>query len=272
MSQAGLPACRTDMRSISIAAAGFLSVVAVACGPAQPFDDMATDGLNGSATADAGTVDPGMPPPRPGDCPLPKPTTNCSPVGPLTMEVVCVDHGRGPEWQCPPTPLVLAFDAEPVRFTAGDARFDFTGGGEGVRTDWPTAHTPWLALDRNGNGLVDDATELFGSAVRLADGRRATHGFEALAELDDNRDGVVDAGDRRFGELLIWADHDADRVTSEGELRPARELVSLSLEYRALPSCDRRGNCGIERAAFTWADARGGLHRGEVVDVHLPLR
>ncbi len=260
------------MRALSLVV---LSVVAVACGPAQPFDDMATDGLNGSATADAGMQHPPPPPPppKPGDCPLPKPMTDCGSWAGHPFEVECVDRGSGPEWQCPATPLVLAFDAEPVLFTpATGARFDLTGSGDGVSTDWPTAHTPWLALDRNHNGVIDDATELFGSAVRLADGRNATNGFEALAELDDNRDGVVDANDRRFGALSVWADRDGDRATGQGELRPARELVSLSLEYRALPSCDRRGNCGIERAAFTWADARGGLHRGEVVDVHLPLR
>ena len=57
--------------------------------------------------------------------------------------------------------------------------------------DWPMANTPWLALDRDGNGAIEDGSELFGSGTRLASGARARNGFEALRELDSNGDGVV---------------------------------------------------------------------------------
>lgn len=189
----------------------------------------------------------------------------------------CVESASGSHhWECEPTPLVLAFDREPVQYTAATSQgFDLIGDGSVRASDWPTASTPWLALDRDANGSIDGGAELFGSAVALATGARAKHGFEALAELDENLDGRIDALDARFGELSVWADVDADRSSDRGELTRAidgaRRLVSIDLGYVVAPVCDARGNCGVERASFTWQDADGQLHQGEVVDVHLSL-
>jgi len=52
----------------------------------------------------------------------------------------------------------------------------------------------------------------------------------------------------------------------------ARRLVSIELAYQSRSVCDGQGNCGVERARFTWADAAGALHTGTVIDVHLPTR
>src|SRR5262249_54443520 len=61
------------------------------------------------------------------------------------------------------TPLVLSFDGAPVEYRIDSAHaFDLNGTRSQV-TDWPTARTPWLALDRDGNGRIDDGGELFGS-------------------------------------------------------------------------------------------------------------
>lgn len=199
--------------------------------------------------------------------------TGARPTGCLYDAVMCEDGA----WVCAPTPLVLSFTGEAPAFApAGWASFDLTGDGVSMVSDWPTAATPWLTLDRDGDGRISDGTELFGSAVSLDDGSRARNGFEALAELDANADGRVDAADPRFTELGIWADSDADRVTDVGELRLAStgavRVVSIELDYASIAVCDARGNCGVERARFTWADATGALRTGEVIDVHLPVR
>lgn len=44
--------------------------------------------------------------------------------------------------------------------------------------------TACWCCDRNGNGAIDSGRELFGDETLLADGKKAAHGFAALAELD----------------------------------------------------------------------------------------
>jgi hypothetical protein len=137
--------------------------------------------------------------------------------------------------------------------------------------DWPMANTPWLALDRDGNGAIEDGSELFGSGTRLESGRRATNGFEALRELDSNGDGFISPQDGRWTELATWADADGDRVGSGLELAPLEQagLVRIELDYRVDKLCDARGNCEVEKANFVWRDAKGLERTGEIVDVHL---
>jgi hypothetical protein len=172
------------------------------------------------------------------------------------------------------TPIVLAFSGEAVHFnTAVTASFDLTGT-MSVVTDWPTSTTPWLALDRNGNGKIDDGGELFGSATVLATGETAANGFVALRELDSNVDGRVDAADEQWGRILVWSDVNSDRVSTVNELRTAsqRELVAIELGYTVEHRCDIRGNCEVERAGFIYRDGRGRELRGAAIDVHLRLR
>ena len=172
------------------------------------------------------------------------------------------------------TPLVLAFRGEAVQFnTAVAAGFDLTGT-MSVLTDWPTSTTPWLALDRNGNGRIDNGGELFGSATLLRSAEVARDGFAALAELDSNADGRIDANDEQWARLLVWSDVDSDRVSAANELSSVatRDLVAIDLDHVVDRRCDARGNCEVERGGFRYRDGRGRELTGAVVDVHLRLR
>jgi hypothetical protein len=172
---------------------------------------------------------------------------------------------------CGGTPLVVSFDGGPVRFTDAPGAFDLRPG-DPVATDWPTAQTPWLAIDLDGDGQITSGAELFGSSTALPDGTPARHGFDALAALDANRDGRIDRRDPRFGALLLWADRDADRRSAPDELSPAAALIeSISLAYRFDARCDARLNCEGERAIFRWRDG-AHVREGAVVDVYLHYR
>lgn len=140
-----------------------------------------------------------------------------------------------------------------------------------LTTDWPGAATPWLVLDRDGDGTIGDARELFGSAVVLRTGERAGNGFAALAEHDDDGDGRITARDAVWPLLMLWSDHDGDRRSTPWELEPVatRGLEAIDLAYRVEPLCDDRGNCEVERAEFTWSRADGRRVGGTVVDLHL---
>ncbi len=168
------------------------------------------------------------------------------------------------------TPLVVNFDASPLRFeTAGAAAFDINGIGECLSTDWPTL--PWLALDRDGDGVIASGRELFGSGSVLASGTRASHGFEALAEFDADGDGRITAADPVFAELVLWSDTDNDRRGELRELVPVSQvdLVAIDLDFDRRVECDERGNCGRERSAFEFRDSTGTVRSGEIVDVYL---
>jgi hypothetical protein len=143
------------------------------------------------------------------------------------------------------TPLVVAFDASPVEFTRPAATFAI---GISERTEWVSANSPWVALDRDGSGCIESARELFA-------------GFGALAELDSNDDGVIDARDPAFAELVLWSDRDQDKRCVPNELTPLADRVrSLPLGYRR--------NERPERASYEGETAT--LANGaRLVDVHL---
>lgn len=170
------------------------------------------------------------------------------------------------------TPLVLSFDGAPAELVpARAATFDLDGVGGCITTDWPAASTPWLALDVDGNGTIDSGRELFGSGTLLRSGKRAQHGFMALAELDDDGNGRIDMGDPAFSRLVLWSDHDGDRRSTFAEAQPVsqHQILSIELGYRIDRQCDARGNCGVERATFHFVDEHGAVRQGEVVDLHL---
>jgi hypothetical protein len=171
------------------------------------------------------------------------------------------------------TPLVLSFDGAPVAFRESARAFAINGT-MSVATDWPTSRTPWLALDRNSNGAIDDGGELFGSATLLKSGERAENGFLALRELDTDGDGQLTPADAGWSQLRLWNDGDADRVSSSTELTGlgARRLVSIDLGYAVEKRCDDRGNCEVERAGFRYVDEAGVEKSGVIVDVHLRHR
>lgn len=174
------------------------------------------------------------------------------------------------------TPLVLSFDQRPVTLVADPLHAFDLSGRESHATDWPTADTPWLALDRDGNGTIDDGTELFGSMTPAASGMVATNGFIALDAFDDDHDGAITRRDAAFARLVLWGDENADRVSQPGELRSLASagIVSMNLAYTSEPRCDDRGNCEVERARFQFVDASSAAREGDVVDVHIgfPVR
>ena len=180
----------------------------------------------------------------------------------------CQDHFPAPTCE---TPLVVAFDGQPIDFApAGHDRFAFVPG-EPAATDWPTEATPWIALDRDGDGAITSGAELFGSSTVLANGARAPNGFAALAALDANGDGTLDARDPMFSRLVLWSDRNGDHRSTPDELRPlAITVTAISLGFSTDARCNQRDDCEGERGTLRWRDAAGADHVGAVVDIYLP--
>lgn len=184
---------------------------------------------------------------------------------------VCTDS-NGQTWSCT-TPLVIAFDGEgSIAFEAVAPGFVIDPSTGALAGAWPTFATPWLAFDRDLSGAIEDGSELFGSASRLSGGRMARNGFEALAELDTDGDGVIDTLDAGFDRILLWSDRDGDGRSTPGELERAATagVMGISVRARRQLSCDSARRCLGERAEFRWVDPAGVMRAGVVVDLYLP--
>lgn len=113
--------------------------------------------------------------------------------------------------------------------------FDLNCDGFAERINW-TTENGLLALDLNGNGMIDDGGEVFGDSTLLPDGSRAKNGFEALAQYDLNKDGIIDENDEIYERLKVWVDADASGESEEGELKSLKELgiKAINLNYEAV--------------------------------------
>jgi hypothetical protein len=124
--------------------------------------------------------------------------------------------------------------------------FDITSTGHLDTIGWTAADSgiAFLALDRNGNGRIDDGGELFGNNTLLAGGNRARNGFEALADFDANGDGVIDENDPVWSRLLLWTDRNHDGVSQADELQPiaASPMTSIDLDHHWTGRRDAYGN------------------------------
>ena len=133
------------------------------------------------------------------------------------------------------SPLILDLNGDGVQTLhwAANSQFDIDGDGMLDRTGWVAGGDGLLALDRNGDGLINNGGELFGNATRLADGSKATDGFAALTELDSNGDGRIDASDELFASLRVWVDGNQDGISQEGELFGLANLGIASINLGA---------------------------------------
>lgn len=152
-------------------------------------------------------------------------------------------------------PIVLDLDGDGIELTNYDngARFDITGTGNLANTAFVTGGDGFLAIDRNGNGRIDDGTELFG------DQNGAANGFEELRKLDSNGDGRINRFDEDFDTLMVWRD-DGDGRTEEGELTTLKQagIDEIALGYRNVNQVAAGGNRIAQIASFVRTDGSRG--------------
>jgi len=152
------------------------------------------------------------------------------------------------------SPLILDLDGDGVETTSvlAGTHFDNDGNGFAEASGWVGKDDGLLVWDRNGNGKIDDGSELFGNNSYLEDGSAAANGFAALAELDTNRDGKIDSGDAAFTQLRVWKDGDSNAVVGSGELLTLNEagVQSLGLAYSQQSVTDAQGNQHLQAGQY----------------------
>lgn len=136
------------------------------------------------------------------------------------------------------------------------AYFDHDGNGLRESTAWISGGDGFLVRDLNGNGKIDDGSELFGNYTILKNGERAGNGFEALAELDENGDGIIDKNDSAYSSLRVWQDENGNGFTEKGELKTLEELGISSIDtgYTSSNKTDANGNKHQQEGSITFED------------------
>ncbi|MAF68493.1 MAG: hypothetical protein CMH25_04020 [Micavibrio sp.] len=120
--------------------------------------------------------------------------------------------------------------------------FDYLGEGYAEKSGWVSADDGMLTIDLNGDGFIDNITELFGSEFLLpylieenfSAFQNEHHGFARLGTYDSNGDDKIDALDDVWSDLRIWQDVNQNGISESGELLTLSSLDIVNIDLSSV--------------------------------------
>ena len=155
------------------------------------------------------------------------------------------------------TPIILDLDNDGIETIslANGVKFDIDNDGDIDLTGWVGADDGLLVRDINKDGIINDASELFGEETIKEDGSKASDGYDALRELDSNEDGIINNLDDAFSEISVWKDSNSDGITDEGELLSLEEAGVAEISLGTITSTETsNGNIIGLKSTYTNTD------------------
>jgi len=146
------------------------------------------------------------------------------------------NYGKAGKVAPPRDPLAIDFGAKGIELTTLEdgVNFDLDNNGFEEKTAWIGTQDGFLALDVNGNSIIDNGSELFGDQFILSNGEISKSGFEALNDFDENNDKLITEEDPVFQSLLIWIDSNHNGKSESEELHTLKDkkIISISVKYK----------------------------------------
>lgn len=109
-------------------------------------------------------------------------------------------------------PLIINVGDDVTSVSDQKFYFDLDGDGKKDKISYASQGSGFLALDKNGDGVINDGSELFGT--------KSGDGFKDLAEYDEDGNGWIDEGDSVFSKLKVWK-HNEDGTDTLLDLKSA---------------------------------------------------
>lgn len=157
-------------------------------------------------------------------------------------------------------PLVINFGGTAAQLTSTKFSFDIDSDGRADQVSFVGPDSGFIALDRNGDGQINDGSELFGA--------KSGDGFQDLAAYDDDKNGWIDDNDAVFAQLKVWS-KDADGNDVLSSLK-GRGVGALYLGRTATPFEIRTGDndsLGAVRSSGVYLDESGRVGTLQQIDL-----
>lgn len=158
-------------------------------------------------------------------------------------------------------PLVINLDCDAADVTDQKFYFDLDADGHEEAISMLSGGSGFLALDKNGDGKINDGSELFGAA--------SGNGFADLAKYDSDGNGWIDEADEIFKDLLIWTkdSNGNDRLIGLGEAGVgAIYLGSAQTEFSLNSLATNEANARI-RSTGIFLYENGGMGTVQQLDL-----